>query len=354
MLAAVLDDVRRMALREVADPVPGPGQVVVAMRACGICQTDFSAYTGRRTNWRKGSIVGHEMAGVVDALGEGVEDLGPGDRVVVSPAVFCGLCRWCREGRPHYCPDGLSIGGEGFEGTWDGGFAERVKAPRPALYPIPPGVPFASACLTEPLAGSYKGMIEYSRLRLGEDVVIVGAGSMGLLLCQVARAAGAGRLVLLDPVPFRLRLAEACGATHTVNARDGDPVEAVRAILPAGPDLVFEAAGTIEAAETAYRLCRRGSRLNVFGVIVPGAMEVDPAHIHFSEIRVDASFSVTPRAMVRSLALQERGLVDPERIITHRVPLERIDEALRIMETPERVKVVVTMGPREDAPRRRA
>jgi len=344
MLAAVLEDVRRMTLREVPDPVPGPGEVVVAMRACGICQTDFTAYTGRRMNWRKGMIVGHEMAGVVDALGPGVGDLRPGEPVAVCPAVSCGLCRWCRLGLQHYCPEGFAIGGEGFDRVWDGGFAEKVKAPRSAVYRVPQGIPLASACLTEPLAGSYKGMIEYSQLRLGEDVVIIGAGGMGLLLCQVAKAAGAGKLVLVDIEPFKLRIAEACGATHTVDARAADPYDAIRAILPDGPDLVFEAAGVLEAAALAYRLCRRGTRINMFGVIVPGTIEVDPAHIHFTEIRMDASFSVTPRVMVRSLELQAKRLVDPARIVTHRIPLERIGEALQVMETPERVKVVVTMG----------
>ena len=344
MLAAALEDVRKMVHREVPTPIAGVGEVVVRMKACGICQTDFCAYTGRRMNWRKGMIVGHEMSGVIDTLGEGVQGFKVGDPVIISPAVACGQCSYCKRGLQHYCPNGWSIGGEGFENVWDGGFAEYVKAPVQALYHKPENISFEAAALTEPLAGSYKGMIAYSQMSLVEDVVIIGAGGMGLLLTQVARAAGAGRLVVIDLVDFKLDVAKQCGATHAINATKIDnPKKAVYDILPEGPDLVFESAGVLEAASLTFELCRRGTRINMFGVIVPGTIPVSPADIHFTEIRMDASFSVTPAVLLKSIRLMETGLCDPEKIISHKIPLTDIHEALRIMETPERVKVVVTM-----------
>lgn len=343
MVAAVLEDVRKMGLKEVPKPEPGPGEVVVKMKACGICQTDFSAYTGRRTNWRKGAIIGHEMSGVIAEVGPGVRGFREGDAVIVSPAVYCGHCVYCKRGLEHYCPNGWVIGGEGFETVWDGGFAEYVKAPPQTLYPKPEGISFEAAALTEPLGGSYKGMIAYSSLTVAEDVVIIGAGGMGLLLTQVAHAAGAGRLIVMDIVDFKLDLARACGATHVINSTKVDPKEAVYDILPDGPDLVFEAAGVLEAATLTFDLCRRGTRINMFGVIIPGTIPVSPADIHFTEIRMDASFSVTPAVLLKSIRLMETGLCDPEKIISHKIPLTEMHEALRVMETPERVKVVVTM-----------
>ncbi|NQT84777.1 alcohol dehydrogenase catalytic domain-containing protein [bacterium] len=341
MLAAVLEDIRRMVLKDVPRPVAGRGEAIVRMKACGICLTDYCAYTGARTNWKPGQIVGHEMSGIVEEVGPGVENFRPGDEVIVSPAIFCGECEYCKSGLQHYCPKGGVIGGEGFDTVLPGGFAEFVKAPAQTLYLKPPNVSFPAAALTEPLGGSYKGLISYTRLTIGEDVVIIGAGAMGLLVTQIAHAAGAGTLILIDIEDYKLEYARKCGATHTINSTKDDPKKAVAAILPRGPDIVFEAAGALPAAELAFGLCRRGTRINMFGVIVAGTIPVSPAEIHFSETRMDASFSVTPRVMLKAISLMRKGLVDTTKIITHEIPLKEIQEALDIMGTVDRVKVVV-------------
>jgi len=341
MLAAVLEDVGRMVLKDVPRPVAGRGEAIVRMKACGICLTDYCAYTGARTNWKPGQIVGHEMSGIVEEVGPGVENFRPGDEVIVSPAIFCGECEYCKSGLQHYCPKGGVIGGEGFDTVLPGGFAEFVKAPAQTLYLKPPNVSFPAAALTEPLGGSYKGLISYTRLTIGEDVVIIGAGAMGLLVTQIAHAAGAGTLILIDIEDYKLEYARKCGATHTINSTKDDPKKAVAAILPRGPDIVFEAAGALPAAELAFGLCRRGTRINMFGVIVAGTIPVSPAEIHFSETRMDASFSVTPRVMLKAISLMRKGLVDTTKIITHEIPLKEIQEALDIMGTVDRVKVVV-------------
>ncbi len=341
MLAAVLEGVRKMVLNDVPRPVPGRGEVIVRIKACGICLTDYSAYTGARTNWKSGQIVGHEMSGIIEEVGTGVNHFEPGDEVIVSPAIFCGECDYCKRGLQHYCPNGAVIGGEGFDNVLPGGFAEFVRAPVQTLYLKPPNVSFPAAALTEPLAGSYKGLISYTRLTVGEDVVIIGAGGMGLLLTQIAHAAGAGNLILIDIADYKLEYAKKCGATHTINSTRENPKKAVAAILPKGPDIVFEAAGALPAAELAFELCRRGTRINMFGVIVPGTIPVSPATIHFSETRMDASFSVTPSVMVKAVDLMRKRLVDTSRIITHQIPLNEIQKALDIMGTVERIKVVV-------------
>lgn len=341
MLAAVLEAVGKMPLREVPRPEPGCGEVIVRVKACGICQTDYCAYTGTRTNFEPGIIVGHEISGIIDELGEGVTGWSVGDEVVVAPAGFCGLCRWCRIGLQHYCTHGFVIGGEGFRDVRNGGFAEFVRAPVTVLYPRPPSVSFAAAALTEPLAGSYKGLIEYTQMRVGEDVVIVGAGAMGLLVGSIAHAAGAGNLIIIDIEDFKLTYAQKIGATHVINSRKVDAKQAVYDILPEGPDIVFEAAGALEAASLTLDLCRRGTRVNMFGVIVPGTIPVSPADVHFQETRVDASFSVTPKVMTRSLDMQRKGLVDPGVIVTHEIALSEMPRALETMGTPQRIKIVV-------------
>jgi len=341
MKGAVLEGVRAIELKEVPDPSPGQGEVSVRVRACGICQTDNLAYTGARGGLRFPTILGHEISGVVEAIGPGVETASPGDAVVVSPVVACGRCRFCRLGLPNHCENGIVIGGEGQPVVVNGGFAEFVQVPEAVLYPKPSTLSFEAAALTEPLAGSYKGLIEYSNLRVGEDVVIIGSGSMGLLLAMVGMAAGAGRLAVVDRVAERLRVASRVGVRHVVDCSVEDPVKRVGEIMPEGPDVVVEAAGTLEAASLAFKLAGRACRVNMFGVIVPGEIGVSPRQIHFTEVRVDASFSITPRVMTKSLQLMEKGLVDPSRIVTHRYRLEDIQAAFDSMERRDRVKVMI-------------
>ena len=341
MLAAVLEDVKKMKLKEVPKPEPGYGEAVIRVKACGICQTDFKAYTGERRNFTPPIIFGHEISGIVDKVGEGVKDFKEGDEVVVSPAIYCGKCDYCKSGLEHYCVNGAVIGGDGFEDVRNGGFAEYVVVPEANLYKKPESVSFSAAALAEPLAGSYKGMIEYSNLRLGEDVVIIGAGSMGLLLTQVASAAGAGNLILIDIEDYKLEYAKKCGATHVINSRREVPKEKVYQILPKGPDVIFEAAGVLDAASLAFDLCRRGSRINMFGVTTPGTIPVSPGHIHFTEIAMNASFSVTPKTMLKSIRLMEKGLVDPAKIITHEFSLQEISKALETMNSSRRIKIIV-------------
>ncbi len=341
MLAAVLEGIKKMVLKEVPTPKIRNNEVLVRVKACGICQTDYSAYTGRRTNWTPPMILGHEISGVIEKVGDEVESWKSGDEVALSPVISCGECDYCRVGLGHYCRNGKVIGGEGQKIVLPGGFAEYVAVPTSVLYKKPINASFESTALSEPLAGSYKGMIEYSNLRLGEDVVIIGAGAMGLLLLELAVAGGAGRIIVVDIVDYRLKKAIELGATHTINSKKEDVKRKVYEIIPDGPDIVFEAAGVLEAAQMAFELTRRGTRINMFGVIIPGYIQVSPAEIHFNETRVDASFSVNPRVMTKAVSLIEKGKVDPEKIITHRFPLREINKALEAMESPDRIKVVI-------------
>ena len=340
MKAAVLEDFGHLAIRDLPVPSPGRGEVSVRVEACGICQTDNLGFLGQR-DLKLPTVLGHEIAGVVEDVGEEVGDFAPGDEVVVMPVVSCGRCRTCRLGHPHQCEEGMVIGGEGQPTVLPGGFAETVQVPGTVLYPKPGGVSFEAAALTEPLGCAYKGMIEYSHLTLGEDLVIIGSGTMGLLLALVARSAGAGQVVVVDRVKERLELARKIGVRNTINASEVDPVKAISQVMPEGPDIVVEAGGSLDAARLAMGLARKRTRVNMFGVIIPGQIEISPRDIHFTEIQIDASFSITPRAMLRSLKLMESGLVDPSVTITHRFPLAEIDKAFEAMAKPERVTVMV-------------
>lgn len=341
MKAAVLERTRQLVVKDVPDPVATGAMAVVRVKACGICLTDYKAYTGERTNVTFPSINGHEFAGVVESVGPGVRFVQPGDEVIASPVACCGTCKQCRSGKAHYCTRGACIGGDGMDTLLDGAFAEKVLVPELALYQKPSTTSFEAAALTEPLGDAWKGLIEYSQLRVGEDLVIIGAGSMGLLAMMIAARAGAASIIAIDVNDWRLDFAKKCGATHVINSATTSAIDAVKAILPEGPDLVFETAGPPAAAQLAFDLCRRGTRVNEFGVTTTGTITISPAQVHWKETRVDASFSLHPGAMLQAIRLQERGIVDAAKIITHRFPLDRAPEAMSTMTAPDRVKIVI-------------
>ena len=341
MLAAVLHDVDDLVLEDVPEPDPGFGEVVVRIRSCGFCATDYKAIKGIRRNVTFPCIVGHEPSGVVAAVGSGVGDVAEGDEVIVCPSGYCGVCGHCRAGQTHYCEHAFTTGGDGPDDVWPGAFAEYMKTRVTSVYPKPASVSFDAAALTEPLSGAWKGLVQYSRLEVGESVVIIGTGGIGLLCLMVARAAGAGCLIAVDTSAYALDNARRLGATHAVDPSKHDARERIYEIIPEGPDLVVEAAGPIQAVELMVDLRRRGTRWNVFGITTHESFELDGGLTHFLEGRMDASFGTTPLAMSRAIRLMETGLVDPEQIVSHRFALTDIDRALEVMASPERNKVIV-------------
>ena len=180
-----------------------------------------------------------------------------------------------------------------------------------------------------------------SEMQVGDDVVIIGTGGIGMYCLMVAKAAGAGRLVAVDVSEYALNTARNLGATHTINPSGCDAREAIYDILPEGPDLVLEAAGPIEAVELMVSLLRRGTRWNVFGITTHEKFELDGGLAHFLEARMDASFGTNPSAMQHALRLIERGLVAPEKAISHRFSLTQIHQAVEVMDSLERNKVVI-------------
>ncbi|HOF18571.1 MAG TPA: alcohol dehydrogenase catalytic domain-containing protein [Phycisphaerae bacterium] len=341
MLAAVLKDFNQLVLEDVPVPQPGIGEVVVRIRSCGFCATDYKAIKGIRRNVKFPLIVGHEPSGVVSAVGTGVKHFREGDEVICQPSGFCGLCRHCKEGNTHYCEHAFTTGGDGPEETWNGAFAEYMRTPETSLLHKPASVSFDAAALTEPLSGAWKGVIQYSQMQVGDDVVVIGVGGIGLLCLMVARAAGAGRLIAVDTSAYARANAMKLGATHAVDPSAGDAKKRVYDILPDGPDLVVEAAGPIAAVRLAAELRRRGTRWNVFGITTHETFELDGGLTHFLEGRMDASFGTTPLAMQKAVRLMEAGLVDPEKIVSHRFALKDIHQAVEVMGGQERNKVII-------------
>jgi threonine dehydrogenase-like Zn-dependent dehydrogenase len=341
MKAAILEGINNLIVKEVPKPIPKDDMTLVRVKSCGICMTDYKAFSGERLNLKFPMICGHEFSGVIEQTGKNVKFFKEGDNIIGSPVSSCGVCSDCRDGLTQYCKNGAVIGGDGMDKIIDGAFAEFVLVPENSLYNKPKNISFDAAALTEPLAGSYKGMIEYSQLKIAEDIIIIGAGSMGLLASMIAEKAGAASIIMIDVNDWRLEFSKKCGATHLINSARIDAIREVYKILPNGPDIVFEAAGPLPAAQLAFDLCRRGTRINEFGVTTEGNISISPAEIHWKETRVDASFSVYPRVMQQSIKLIEKGIIDSSKIITHCFSLNEIKEAMDTMKIPERIKIIV-------------
>jgi len=342
MLAAVLHDFNQLVLEEVPRPEPREfGSVVVRIRACGICATDYKAIKGIRRNVTFPFIPGHEPSGVVAAVGPGVTHFKEGDEVIVMPSGYCGYCEHCRVGNTHYCAQAYTTGGDGPVDVWPGAFAEYMRTMDRSLFHKPATLSFDAAALTEPLSGAWKGVIQYSQMQVGDDVVIIGVGSIGLMCLMVARAAGAARLIAVDTSAHARRIALELGATHVIDPLHEDVKARVYEIIPRGPDLIVEAAGPIEAVRLMVDLRRRGTRWNVFGITTHETFELDGGQTHFLEGRMDASFGTTTLAMTRAIRLQEAGLIDLERVISHRFPLTEIHRAMEVMASPDRNKIII-------------
>ena len=335
MLAAVLKDFNQLALEDVPKPEPGPGEVLVRIKSCGICATrlqgdqrysnecGISAHSRPRAGWRDRSV------------GAFVQNAKEGDEVIISPS---GVCRNCRLGMTHYCEHAYTTGGDGYE-VRPGSFAEYTVTGANNVYPKPANLSFDAACQGEPVSGAWKGLVHYSQIRLGDDVAVIGTGGIGMYCVMVAT--GAGRLVAVDVSDYALEKAKNLGATHTVNPKHCDAKATIHDILPEGPDVVVEAAGPIQAVELMVSLLRRGTRWNLFGITTHEKFQLDGGWMHFLEARMDASFSTNPLAMENAIRLMARDLVNPEKVISHRFPLSQIDEAIETMGSPQRNKVII-------------
>jgi len=337
------DDLR---LEQVPKPkAVNPGEVVVQVKSCGICQTDFKAIKGIRKNVTFPSIHGHEPSGIIVQLGPSVAHFKVGDEVIISPLSYCGICKNCRLNLHHFCEHAAVYGGDGPEDFRAGALAEYMLTKECCLYHKPANISFDAAALTEPLAGAWKGTIQYSETQLGDDVVVIGVGGIGLLCAMVAKAAGAGRVIAVDISSHARENALKNGATHAVDPSAGDAKKQIYKIIPGGPDVIIEAAGSIEAVKLMVDLRRRGTRWNVFGITTPQKFELDGGKTHWLEGRMDASFGSHPLAFEKAIKLIECGLVDTEKIISHRFPLSKIHEAIQTFATvKERNKLVIQIS----------
>lgn len=344
MRALVVERPGKARVESVPSPEPGPGEVLVRVGAAGICGSDVELLEGRRPApyVRYPIVPGHEWAGTVEAIGEGVGELAPGEVVVAEGFRSCGDCARCREGRTNLCASEYAE--TGF--THQGAFAERLSVPARLVHRLPAGTDQGAAAVLEPAACVAQGLLEVE-LRPGLEIAVVGSGTLGLLAIALLTLTSPARLALVGTRESRLALGRALGAGETYNAREDGALER----LGADFDLVFEAVGRPEGPATALRLARRGGTVVLEGVSgLPGGADAD--EIALRHLRVQGVFGASRSAWLWVTELFRRGALDTAPLVTHRFPLERFEDAFATLadRSNDALKVQLTPAERGDAP----
>lgn len=269
MKALVLVQYHRLEIQEVPDPEPGPDEVLVAVKACGICGSDVHGIDGSTGRRRPPIIMGHEASGVIVGLGSEVRGWAVGDRVTFDSTVYCGRCAACRDGSVNLCDNRRVLGVSCDEYRRDGAFAQFVAVPQRILYRLPDPLSFHHAAMVEPVAIAVHA-VGRTHIHLGDTALVVGAGMIGLLVVQALRAAGCGRIFAVDLASHRLQLARQLGADETFQS---DAVDVPQQILlrtdGRGVDLAIDAVGLPPTVRSAIASLRKGGQLTLVGNFAP-------------------------------------------------------------------------------------
>lgn len=358
-LAAVAYEVGSpLAVEEIELAQPGPGDVVVRLAASGVCHSDLSVMNGS-IPFMFPTVLGHEGAGVVEAVGDAVRRVKPGDHVVLTWMPPCRRCFWCLAGQPMLCENGLAeaLGGDYatvsgtklVRGLGTATFAERTLVPEGEVVAIDPSVPLELAALVGCALSTGLGAVwNTAQVRPGTSVAVVGCGGVGLSVVQGAKLAGAAVIVAVDPVPAKLEMAKAFGATDTVGA-DDDPVAGVRAATAGrGADTVFEVVGKAASIRTAFSSTRRGGTVVLVGAGSPreevtfNAMEL---FVDSKTIKGCVYGSTDPdRDFPLLVDLVRSGAVDASGLVTRRISLDQVNEAFDDMEAGTVARSVIVFG----------
>lgn len=338
MRAAVLTAVEQVAIQEVADPVPGPDELLIRTAYAGVCGSDLHAFRGQHPFRKPPVVLGHEVSGTVVGMGASVTGFAPGDPVTVMPLVACGSCRPCRTGRENICLHKRVPGA----GAWLGTFAEYVTAAAAVTYKLAPATPLDLGVLAEPLAVGIHGTYRQGRVQPGDRVLILGAGPIGLLTALAARAAGAAEIALTDLLEFNLALGRTLAGAVTYNSGSPAWEEAIGQAHPDKFDVAFLCSGAPVTVAQAVSALRRGGRVIVTGMF-HRPVPVDLSAVNLNELELVGSVVYDHQDFRRALEWIETGRFDLRPLVTQTLPLAAAQDGLKILadRTEDAVKILL-------------
>lgn len=333
MKAGVYLGTKQLAVKEMPSPTVEDGEAIVKVSYAGICGTDMMIYSGLHPRATTPLVMGHEFSGVIEEI-EPNERLKEGDRIAINPLNSCGRCAACKSGQYHVCDNLKYIGID-----MNGGFAEHVSVPIKNLIPLPETVKDEEAALIEPLSVAIH-TVRRSKLKVGDNVVILGAGPIGMLIGMIAKKAGAERIIISDVSDYRLQLAESYGF-HVVDARV-DKVEEVAKEHTGGigADVVFEVAGNQITANQMIDAIRTQGEIVVVSVYKQPPT-INLAKMHYREISLTTTRCFTSEDFNKAITLLSEREVDVSKLISHKLPLEEFNKGFELMtSSTESMKVL--------------
>ncbi len=325
MLAAILYKPEDMRIEEREVKKPGPYEVLIRVKACGICGTDSHIFYGRFPAPNLPYIQGHEFSGEVIAVGSEVQSTKVGDRVTADINMSCGTCYFCRMGQKLFCPDIRQLGVH-----VDGAFAEYITVPEQQIHQLPDNLSWEYGAYVEPLACVLRGQ-ERINIQPGSTVAIIGGGPMGLAHTIMSNLKGAAKVIVSEPEQSRREKAKKVGADIVIDAGSADPVEMVRKeTQERGADYVIEAVGSIPTYTQAFQMVRRGGNLLVYGAApATEEMSIKPFEIYAKELTIVSSYAGTYQTWTQAISLLANGKFDPSEIITDSIPLSDVVEGIK-------------------------
>ncbi len=324
MRAAVVIEPYKLEIREIDAPVIGPEEVLIKVKSCGICGTDYSIYIGEYSHEFLPLIPGHEFSGEIVEVGEKVVGFQKGDKVTADINVSCGICFYCTRGQKLICPEFRQLGIH-----INGAFAEFVKAPFTQVHKLPDNINFEIGAFVEPISCAIHAA-KAMNVTLGSSVAVIGDGTLGILHTQIAKLRGAAPVILIGKHPERMEKAEVLGVDHLVNIGDEDVLQKVKALTEGrGADFVIESVGTPQTYELALAMVRPGGRVVAFGITGADArITVKPFDFVLGELSMVGSCAGVGNDWTDAIKLLEYGRINPQPIFSLKVPLEELEQAL--------------------------
>jgi L-iditol 2-dehydrogenase len=318
MKALVLTQYQSMQVADIDMPDVGPDDVLVRVEACGICGSDIHGYDGSTGRRIPPLVMGHEAAGVIESVGANVSDLIKGDRVTFDSMVSCGKCHFCRTGHQNLCDNRMVLGVSCGDYRRHGAFAEFISVPRRIVYQLPDELSFEHAALVEAVSVAVHA-VAVTPIQLGDTAVIVGAGMIGLLTLQAAKAAGATRIIAVDLNDRRLKVAQDLGATDVIRG-DGDVPAQIKAMTGGrGSDVALEVVGATSTIKTAIESVRKGGCVTLVGNISP-TIELPLQSVVTREIRLQGTCGCNGE-YPQCIDLMARGIINVAPLITSKITL---------------------------------
>ena len=320
MKALLLAAYRQLDLVDMPAPEPVVDELLIRIKACGICGSDVHGYDGSTGRRLPPLVMGHEAAGIVESVGSAVSGFRPGDRVTFDSTVYCGTCFYCLRGQANLCDNREVIGVSTPSFRRMGAFAEFVTVPARIAYPLPDNLPFAHAAMIEAVSVAVHA-VSLTPIALDDAVVVVGAGMIGLLTVQAVRQSGAGKVIVVDLDETRLGLARGLGATHTINSRNADVIPRILEQTDGrGADVALECVGSTIPVKLALDSVRKGGAVTLVGNIAP-TIELGLQSVVTRQVRLQGSCASSGEYPA-CISLLSRGAIQVEPLISAVGPLE--------------------------------